>query len=678
MKSHRPSLWVACFIVGLLRAGISAEAGFELGVPPSAPADVSGLPRNVGKLLSDGFTVNTSSRESVRSFYNAVYTASDGAPMNSSANIASCFAGTNSVDFRDAVVRRINWFRAMAGMPAAITLTNPFNTNDQLAALMMSANSSLSHTPPPTWTCFSTAGSNAANNSNIALGVAGPDAVSGFIQDPGTNNAAAGHRRWLLYPQTQLMGAGDVPQQGSYAPANAIWVFDGHYGDPRPATRTAYVAWPPAGYVPAAVVYPRWSFGFTNADFTGAMVSMRSNGVAVATALEPVANGFGENTLVWRSMGLGPSDTGFPFDGMDTVYTVGISNVVVNSKVTNFNYTVTLFDTATPGPDYFPPIISGPSQPFVGGANAYTFNSVSNATSYQWRYSRVLPFNFFDGAEAGLGNFATNTAPDYSVIATTPVASGTHSFQLAHSQPQSQTLTLTASVFPLTNSMLQFKSLLAAATDIQVARVQVSTTGGATWSDVFAQAGAGFPGESTFSTKNISLGSFTGSPILLRFNYDISFGSYYNQTGPQFGWHFDDILITNANQLVTPVTNSIAGTNFVFNPPAAGTYNLEARGVIFTDFPLDWGPTKQVVAISNSAPTVITINRIAVTNTQAQIDFTLASGSAASFKLQYANPIPGSWNTDAAAVLNTNVPGSSYRFNTTTSGNARFYRIQSP
>src|SRR5205809_968253 len=38
----------------------------------------------------------------------------------------------------------------------------------------------------------------AAGKSNIALGNAGPDAITAYIEDFGGNNAAAGHRRWIL------------------------------------------------------------------------------------------------------------------------------------------------------------------------------------------------------------------------------------------------------------------------------------------------------------------------------------------------------------------------------------------------------------------------------------------------------------------------------------------------
>ena len=123
------------------------------------------------------------------------------------------------------------------------------------------------------------------------------------------------------------------------------------------------------------------------------------------------------------------------------------------------------------------------------------------------------------------------------------------------------------------------------------------------------------------------------------------------------------------------VINAIAGTNFQFNPPQAGNYNLQARGVIFTDFPLDLGPIKQVVAVSGGP--VISINKISLSNNQAKIDFTLQSGSASTYKLLAAPQPTGSWSTDTLAVLTTNSPGS-YRFTTTPSGNVRFYRVQTP
>jgi hypothetical protein len=679
----------AVLLAALALSSFAASGEVELGDPPRRPKDVSDLPRSPDWLVSAGFSVNTTNREEVRSFYNAIYPASDNVPINSTANTGSCFAGTSSSDFKDAVARRINWFRAMAGIPANVIFNSVNNSNDQLAALIMSASTvtsgtNLSHTPTNggVWQCWSSAGSNACNNSNLALGLDGPDAATGYIQDAGGNNTSVGHRRWILYPQTQIMGTGDIPQQGGLYAANAVWVFDGHFFDPRPATRTKYIAWPPSGYVPRQVVYPRWSFSYTNANLTNATVTMTSNGVPISVAKDPIQGGFGEDTLVWVPMGLNATNfqTVWPFNGSDTIYTVAISNVLFGANVSNFNYSVTVFDPAVPGAGYFPPVISGPDQPAVGVGNTYTFNSVSNATSYQWRYTRRLSFNLSDGAETGLNNWTTNTSSTYSIISSSPVASGSFAFQLGHPSappnPTPQTMLLNSTIYPLANTTLQFKSRLEYATSIQVARVQVSTNLGSNWTDIYTQPGSDGPGESVFSTKNISLGAYAGTSLLLRFNYDIGCCSYYIGADSITGWHFDDITINNAEQLLTPVTNAIAGANFQFNPPQAGNYNLQARGVIFTDFPLDWGPVKQVTAVTSSVP-LISINKISLSNNQTKVDFTLQSGSASTYKLLTAAQFNGSWSTDTLAVLTTNSPGS-YRFTTTPSGSARFYRIQTP
>jgi hypothetical protein len=476
------------------------------------------------------------------------------------------------------------------------------------------------------------------------------------------------------------MGTGDVPAQGSYAPANAIWVFDGNYGGPRPATRTPYVAWPPAGYVPYPVVFPRWSFSFPNANFSAATVTMRSNGVPVFVSLENVATGFGENSLVWVPMGLDTlyDSTVWPFNGLDTVYSIGVSNVVVNALVTNFNYTVTVFDPFTPGADYVPTLVSGPALPVVGQPNAYNFNSRSNATSYQWRYAQRSPLSFFDGAEAGLGNFTRNTAAGYFVISNTLVAAGSLAFQLGHPPGGlwPQTLTLNTIVAPLTNSVLQFKSQLRYATSDQVARVEVTTNDGP-WFPIYSQPGDNFGGESVWSLRSLALGGYAGASLRLRFNYYFSgVGGYYEGVDTWTGWHIDDIVITNAMQLVAPVTNSLAGTNFLFNPSPATNYALQARPLIFTDFPLDWSPIKAVTAVT--LPPVFRIGRIALSNTVARIDFTVQSGTPSTFKLLQAAQVSGSWSTNSTAVLTTNVPGSQYRFTTTIGASPRFYRVQSP
>ena len=659
----------------------SLRADVILGEAPRAPKDVSGLPGGGPhpQTVTGGFSVDTSSREQVREFYNAVYTSSAGTPMNSTAVTASCFPGTNSPAFVDATLRRINWFRAMAGIPAAVTFDAGESAEDQAAAIMMSEHGALQHTGDWTgWDCFSSDGTNASAHSNLALGNDGPDAITAYILDNGANNYAVGHRRWVLYPQTQVMGTGDVPPENTNLAANASWVIDANYGGPRPATRTPYVAWPPAGYVPYQVVYPQWSFALSNANLSAATVSLTSNGVSVAVARQSYVTGFGENTLVWYPTSLNPaSAAAFPFDGTDTVYAVTVSNVTTSAGAKSFSYDVILFDPAIPGADYSPLVISGPSQPAVNASNLYSCTTAANphVTGYQWQTAQLTNGSLTDNALKGLTNFTFSPTPLYPVITNPPAGSG-KCFHLTHTNPVPQLLQFKKVLFPSNSAVLSFKSLLGYATPEQIARVQVSTDGGTTWRDIYAQAGTGGAGESSFTPHTLSLASYAGQDTLLRFDYDFSTGNYYPQTSPDVGWCLEQIVVTNVQQLVNQTTNATSSTNFVFRPAQAGNYLLQARGVIFGGFPLDLGTARQLTAVVG--PTIITLNSLAVAGGQVKINFALASGLASSFHLLQANQVGGPWTTNAGALLTTNVPGSAFQFTTTNGPAMRFYRVQSP
>lgn len=65
----------------------------------------------------------------------------------------------------------------MAGVPATVVLSGEFTAKAQKAALMMSVNRQLSHSPDSTWICYSAEGAEAAGKSNLYLGVYGPSAI---------------------------------------------------------------------------------------------------------------------------------------------------------------------------------------------------------------------------------------------------------------------------------------------------------------------------------------------------------------------------------------------------------------------------------------------------------------------------------------------------------------------
>lgn len=675
---------LAVFVLG---AGASSSPGFAeiiLGHPPKAPTDLSGLPGGGPRAQDDpgGFSVNTFSRQEARAFYNAVFQGSEGVLMESTADVASCTPGGTGAVFKESVLRRINWFRAMAGIPATVTFNSGNNTKCQQAALMMSRNDDLSHFPPPSWTCYTAEGADAADSSNLAIGSAGADSIVGYMKDSQANNTAVGHRRWLIYPQTQVMGTGDVPSGGGFRAANTTWVFDANYGGARPPTRTPYVAWPPAGFVPYQVVYPRWSFALPNANLSAATVTMRSNGILVSVAYEPYEVGFGENTLVWVPMGLNANDdaTMFPFSGVDTVYSVAISNIT-GAAQSYYTYTVTVVDPAVPGADFAPPVISGPNQPVVGQNNAYTFTPVTNAAGYEWRATQPSNFSLNDGAESGLGNFTTDTSPDYSVQDSNVKASGSFSFRLAHpdtspAAPPEQTLTLNQVFVPKINGIVTVKSRLAFAGDGETARVQIST-GGLGWQDIFTQTGSNGQVEAAFVTRAFPLSAFAGQTLQLRFSYTYTrpLTFFPVQPGP-VGWYLDDIVITNAEVWTVVASNRTATTNFTLSPPQATHYNLNVRPVMFGDYPLEWGPAKNVSAVVGTT-TVISMSKPVISGGQVQLDFTV-SGSASTFTLLQADQLGALWTTNGSATLTTLVTGSSYRFTTPIGPATRFFRVKTP
>ncbi|MGA2176590.1 MAG: immunoglobulin domain-containing protein [Verrucomicrobiota bacterium] len=648
----------------------SAQIDPVLGPAPRAPRNTLGLsgkgPRKLD--VTGGFSVNGNSREQVRQFYNAVYTASDGVPLDSTANTANCIAGTNSAAFQNAVLLRINWFRAMSGIPASVTFSASESAEAQSAALMMSANNQLQHDGIPTnWSCFSSSGTNAADYSNLALGLNGPDAITGYIWDYGASDVQVGHRRLLLYPQTQVMASGDVPAQGTNAAANATWIFDSNFGGPRPATTEPYVAWPPPGYAPYPVVFPQWSFALSNADLSVASVTMQSNGVPLSIVVLPYQAGieFGEDTLVWYPSTLDPTSysTIFPFNGADTVYAITINNVNTYDGSQSFSYNVTVFDPALPGADYVPVTISGTSLPFLNESNSYscTPSANPNTTGYQWVAAQSTNGNLADNALNGLTNFTIFPPPIYSVITNPPVGSG-HCFHLTHTNPAPQLLQFTEVLFPATNTSLSFQSLLGAATANEVARVQFSTNDGATWVDLYAQPGTGGSGDGAFAAHTLSLSSCAGHITYVRFDYDYVGGSYDPQSFASVGWCLKNILITGASQLVNFATNVTVSTNFNFVPTELGNWVLEARGVIFNQFGLDWSPARQLPLLPPSI-------------TSEPLSQLVVSGSPATFTVSAGGtqPLSYQWQLDGEPI--SSATNSAYVINSVVATNTGFYGV---
>ena len=166
-------------------------------------------------------------------------------------------AGTTSAEFRDSVVRGVNWYRRMGDLDPVVE--NPaMSVTAQEKALIVLAEGRLAHSPTRDWASYRSV--DTWGGENLALAVAGVGAVDGYMRDPGDHNLAVGHRIQILSPLVTEIGTGDVWGSGAYDVANAMHLGYDWELEPNVREERGFVAWPPAGYVPAGVVWGRWSF----------------------------------------------------------------------------------------------------------------------------------------------------------------------------------------------------------------------------------------------------------------------------------------------------------------------------------------------------------------------------------------------------------------------------------
>ncbi|MCL4863091.1 MAG: hypothetical protein KJZ93_27035 [Caldilineaceae bacterium] len=341
LLAKRTQLCIALFLclVQLLSGSPPLSAADLSPAPPSAPNPSNPDSAHASQARA-GLQVNPSNREESINFYLNYYVSTQDIPPDWNGNHDACLAGDTTPGFRAAVLQRINYFRAMAGVPADVTFRDDYNRKAQAAALMMSANNALDHGPPRQWRCYTDDGHDGARHSNLFLGVRSPDAVDGYIEDPGGGNHVVGHRRWIFFPQTRAMGTGDIPQTAGYAAANALWVIDSeHYFDERPATRDGFVAWPPPGFVPNHLIFDRWSISYPGAEFQDAAVTMLVNGQPVTVQVLPGERGYGENTLVWEP----PRAVLAANRTAESTFAVSITNVRVDGQARSFDYAITAY-----------------------------------------------------------------------------------------------------------------------------------------------------------------------------------------------------------------------------------------------------------------------------------------------------------------------------------------------
>jgi hypothetical protein len=197
----------------------------------------------------------------------------------------------------------------------------------QDAALMMKANSALNHTPPDTWTCYTQNGYTGASTSNLALGAHASNAVTLFINDPGASNTSVGHRRWILHSAKTQFSYGSTNSSMSLG---VIGVAGGNTKIP------AFIAYPPNGYIPQTLTFPRWSFGIAGANFSAATVTMTGDSGNIPVTIISAGGSYGDKTIVWEPQGIVTNSNA------DVSYTVTVSGIT-GAAQTSYTYTSIIF-----------------------------------------------------------------------------------------------------------------------------------------------------------------------------------------------------------------------------------------------------------------------------------------------------------------------------------------------
>ncbi len=313
--------------VRLLKPAIAAT--LVLGVLPLGASTVNAQVRTQN--------INTKDRAIVLAQYNAEFNRTEpGSGWDG--DVAACRSGTTTSVYQLSVLQRVNWYRSMAGLPA-VSYNTTLNQSAQDAALIGSAEGRLTHTPANTAKCYTQSGRTGAENSNLGLGVAGVTAVDGYIHDPGENNTAVGHRAWLLSRNLGTIATGDIESHGEHWAANAMYVTNSATAS---TPRDGYIAWPPSGYVPDAVLYDRWSFstGGAGVSYQNASVTVTGPGGAVPVVVE--------NRTGWLEAGIVfVPQLSTKNVSVDTTYTVAITGVTGGSQNT-YTYQVTVIPANEP------------------------------------------------------------------------------------------------------------------------------------------------------------------------------------------------------------------------------------------------------------------------------------------------------------------------------------------
>jgi uncharacterized protein YkwD len=267
-------------------------------------------------------------------------------------NIGGCQAGTHQSWVGTSVLASLNAIRAEHGLPA-VAYAAADEAPALQSSLMMAANGQLSHTPPTSWACYSSAGAASAGASNIYLaGGSGlrytrnEDILIGWMTD--VDNVVAdnvGHRRWLLYPWLSTVAYGRVAGTTTgLGRADAATIKVINTSQASPASLPAFVAYPyedyPARYFDTSALLSFGVIANPSSAFAGANSNVNYSGATVSVRVRG-GGALAVSRQTWDNQGFGlPNNLQFAVAGLanNVTYDVTIDRVNVGGTMRTFTY----------------------------------------------------------------------------------------------------------------------------------------------------------------------------------------------------------------------------------------------------------------------------------------------------------------------------------------------------
>ena len=544
-----------------------------------------------GTTDSYGFSVDTSSRNDVISFWQAIYVKSEGfqnriAWTGNYTGLAAGSEGTISTAFVTDVERRANCIRALCGAPADLrfntgatvnilagdTYAPPISTTKsaaaQRSALMVvrtgvtGSGNGLSHDPPTTCIGWTTAAWNANSKGNLAYAFYGPRAIDAYFREDVTGvsawNLDVGHRRWLLYLRSTDFATGDTPglrpennSNTAMPPSNCLYVVP-KTSELDTTVAPQFVAYPGRGFFPAPLNSPFWSLSYPGANFSAATVSMKAqDNSAVTTAIVSRRSGFGDNAIVWQ---VPTSVAAKSFSG-DVTYQVTVSGISGAGVPTSFAYSITLIN-----PERLTdlPAVAGPATPMLAGAD-YTFSRSADSEAMEVGFFQAVDSGWVEGAENSPSPQVIDlTDLNYDLRASSAgfFRTGSKAFRLSLPtayEPSiggvpDQIFEIDRELIPSASASLNLyfrRGYMAASTSLVI---ESSADGGVSWTTRATIAGVTTNSpDPAFSALAVPL-PVSAVPLRVRFRLTYSGGSLYTvgaRPTETNGIYFDDISTTN-------------------------------------------------------------------------------------------------------------------------------------